>query len=146
MGSHEEHANDTLQRYVLNSGVAKHATSVNMPLHRLQSSQETNHNVSRNRARTQVLLQARKLHVYASCRFGAFWIISSPRHVPCAIVNVRIATDRYRQVYIYERDMCVYMNTYGCPKFLDNGVHTKTGCGRACGNLAGPLRSTACQE
>ena len=33
------------------------------------------HNVSRNRARTQVLLQARKLHVYGSGTFGAFWPI-----------------------------------------------------------------------
>ena len=31
------------------------------------------HNVSRSRARTQVLLQARKLHVYGSGTFGAFW-------------------------------------------------------------------------
>ena len=31
------------------------------------------HNVSRNRARTRVLLQARKLHVYGSGTFGAFW-------------------------------------------------------------------------
>ena len=31
------------------------------------------HNVLRNRARMQVLLQARKLHVYASGTFGAFW-------------------------------------------------------------------------
>ena len=31
------------------------------------------HNVSRNRARAQVLLQARKLHVYGSGTFGAFW-------------------------------------------------------------------------
>ena len=30
-------------------------------------------NVSRNRARTQVRLQARKLHVYGSSSFGAFW-------------------------------------------------------------------------
>ena len=31
------------------------------------------HNVSRNRARTQVPLQARKLHVYGRGTFGAFW-------------------------------------------------------------------------
>ena len=31
------------------------------------------HNVSHNRACTQVLLQARKLHVYGSGTFGAFW-------------------------------------------------------------------------
>ena len=30
-------------------------------------------NVSRNRAHTQVLLQARKLHVYRSGTLGAFW-------------------------------------------------------------------------
>ena len=33
------------------------------------------HNISRNRDRTQVLLQARKLHVYGSGTFGAFWKI-----------------------------------------------------------------------
>ena len=32
------------------------------------------HIVSRNRARTQVFLQARKLHVYGSGSFGAFWM------------------------------------------------------------------------
>ena len=32
------------------------------------------HNISRNRARTQVLLQAQKLHIYGSGTFGAFWI------------------------------------------------------------------------
>ena len=31
------------------------------------------HNVSRYPARTQVPLQARKLHVYGSGTFGAFW-------------------------------------------------------------------------
>ena len=39
------------------------------------------HNVSRTRARTQVLLQARKLRVYLSGTFGAFWLRTS---VPCA--------------------------------------------------------------
>ena len=32
------------------------------------------HKVSRNGARTQVLLQARKLHVYGSGTVGAFWL------------------------------------------------------------------------
>ena len=31
------------------------------------------HNVSRNRTRTKVLLQVRRLHVYGSGSFGAFW-------------------------------------------------------------------------
>ena len=31
------------------------------------------HNVSRNRARAQVLPRAQKLHVYGSGTFGAFW-------------------------------------------------------------------------
>ena len=31
------------------------------------------HKVSQNQARTQVLLQAPKLHVYGSGTFGAFW-------------------------------------------------------------------------
>jgi len=33
------------------------------------------HNASGNRARIQVLVQARKLHVYGSGTFGAFWAI-----------------------------------------------------------------------
>ena len=49
------------------SGGTKHATSAPSEL-----GGET-HNVSRNRARTKVLLQARKLHVYRSGAFGAFW-------------------------------------------------------------------------
>ena len=53
-------------------GGTKRATSVTMPLLRLQSS-EGKFNVSRNRARTQVLLQARTLHVYGSGTFSAFW-------------------------------------------------------------------------
>ena len=35
---------------------------------------EEMHNDSRSRARTQALLQARKLHVYGNVAFGAFWI------------------------------------------------------------------------
>ena len=50
------------------SGGTKRATSVNIPLLRLQEIY-----VSRNRARTQVLLQAQKLHAYGSGTFGAFW-------------------------------------------------------------------------
>ena len=34
-------------------------------------------NVSRSVARTQVLLQARKLHVYGSGSFGAFWRVAA---------------------------------------------------------------------
>ena len=40
------------------------------------------HNVLRNRARTQVLPQARKLHVYGSGTFGAFWLLEAASEVP----------------------------------------------------------------
>ena len=52
---------------------ASQTAFVNMPLLRLQSSEGKFTNVSRNRACTQVLLQAWKLHVYRSGTFGAFW-------------------------------------------------------------------------
>ena len=51
------------------SGGTKRATSVDMPLLRLQSS-EGKLTSREYRARTQVLLQARKLHVYGSGMFG----------------------------------------------------------------------------
>ena len=54
-------------REYLSTGYREHATSAPAELG------GEPHNVSRNRARTQVLLQARKLHVYGSGAFGAFW-------------------------------------------------------------------------
>ena len=56
-------------------GGTKRATSENMPPSAPAELGGEIHNVSRNRARTQVLLQARKLHVYGSGTFGAFWTI-----------------------------------------------------------------------
>ena len=56
------------------SGGTKRATSVNMSLLRMQSSEGEIHNILRNRARAQVLLQARKLHVWGSGAYGAFWV------------------------------------------------------------------------
>ena len=54
------------------AGGTKRATSINMsPLH-LQRFGGEIHNVSRNRARAQILLQAQKLHVQGSGTFGAF--------------------------------------------------------------------------
>ena len=56
------------------AGGTKRATSVNE--HTTSAPAELGgeiHIVSRNRARTQVLLQARKLHVYGSGTSGAFW-------------------------------------------------------------------------
>ena len=50
------------------SGGTKRAASVN--------------NVSRNRARTQVLLQAQKLHAYGSGKFCAFWEARPRSRIP----------------------------------------------------------------
>ena len=64
--------------YIYVSGGTERATCVNMPLLRLQSSEEIQ-NVSRNRAHTQGLLQARKSHIYGSGTFGASWVIRTAR-------------------------------------------------------------------
>ena len=34
----------------------------------------------------------------------------------------------------------------GSPRFIDNLVHTKTGCGRACGILAGSVLEPKCSS
>ena len=54
-------------------GSTKRATSVQHATSAPAENGGGMHNVSRNRARTQVPLQARKLHVYGSGAFGAFW-------------------------------------------------------------------------
>ena len=46
------------------------------------------HDVSRNRARTQVLLRARKWHVSGSGTFGAFWLL-----VPSTALGERCTSD-----------------------------------------------------
>ena len=66
-----------IYRIIVGSGGTKRATLVNTPLLRLRSSERKL--ISRNRARAQVLLQARKWHVYESGTFGAFrsWVMVS---------------------------------------------------------------------
>ena len=55
------------------SGGTKRATSVNLTTSAPAELGGEIHNISRSRARTQVLLQARKLHVCGSGTFGALW-------------------------------------------------------------------------
>ena len=73
------------------------------------------HNISRNRALTQVLLQAQKLHAYGSGTFGAFWILQTSssqkasetlNSMKCSYEELtRLAETRltrYRFNYLYE--------------------------------------------
>ena len=89
--NHSKHNNDNSNDNSNNSnghghglsGGTRRATSANTPLLRLQSS-EGKFTMSREyRARTQALLQARKLHVYRSGTSGAFWGVGS-EHGPCS--------------------------------------------------------------
>lgn len=58
------------------------------------------HNVSRKRARRQVLLQAQTLHVYGSGTFGAFWKVN-PR-----IPQKRLQENRARRCLLLSL-MCI---------------------------------------
>ena len=68
----------------------KPQSSPKLAAHKPTSFGGTTHNVSRNRARKQVLPQAQKLHVYGSGAFGAFGGHESDGTPPLTFLQIEL--------------------------------------------------------
>ena len=65
----------------------------------------------------------------------------------CVYVCIYIYIYIYTHIILLERERERDRDIEdGSPRFIDNLVHTKTGCGRACGILAGSVLEPKCSS